>query len=322
MTAANPNYDQIFATTLAKHRSRLTDNVWKKRVFTDRLLRSGRIEEDGGTKIVEPLIYQENGTVDTFSGWDRIDLTPQEGISAAEYLWRSFAGSVAINQDDEDMNSGSSGLIKLVKTKIEQLENSKSAVLNRMLHGDTTGINSAKAFNSLPNLISATTTFGGINPATSGNEFWKSTVIDAASPTYFNSKLWANAFYQASAGIDGPTMGMTTVELFQAYEESMLPQLRYTQNDKADARFRNLDFKGIPMFFDIDNEDGTTYFPNEKNIKLVTHSKRWMTPTGFREVPDQVGRWNLIVSKGQLVTNCRRGSAKVINQSSVVQVAA
>jgi hypothetical protein len=313
MVAPNANFDTILATTLNKHRSKLTDNIFKRNVLSDRLLRKGRIEEDGGVKIIEPLLYAENDTVMAYSGWDRLDLTPQEGITAAEYEWKSFAGSVAIHGEDEDKNSGSAGLIKLVKAKVMQLEKSLAASLNRQLHGDYTGLTEAKSLTSLKAIVDSSGTIGGIDGGT--YSWWRAIESDATADVAFDETRWATAFYAASNGIEGPTMGLTTVELFQLYEEELTPNLRYTSNNEGDSRFRNLMFKGVPLFFDPMCEAGTTYFVNEDNIKLVTHKKTWMRSTGFREVPDVDGKWSLVLSRGQLVTNERRGSAKIVNQS-------
>lgn len=318
---ANPNFDQILATTLAKHRPTLTDNVFKATVLASRLQKAGNIRKiDGGNKIVEPLIHSENDTVMTYSGWDPLDLTPQTGISAAEYVWRQFAGSVAINGYEEAVNSGVEAKIRLIEAKVMQLEKSLAATLNRMLHGNVTGLDATKAFHSIKEIV-GDGTLGGINPATVGNEFWKSYVLTAdtdgagADTTLFDETQWAKAFYTASAGLEQPTFALTTVDLFQAYEETLVPQLRYTSNDKADSRFRNLAFKGIPLYFDIDCEAGTTYFINEANVSLVVHKDRWMKNLAFREKPDTDGKWGLVVSMGQLVTNSRRGHAKVTGQT-------
>lgn len=314
----NPNFaTELLVTTLNKHRPTLTDNIWKKRVLTDRMKRAGMIrEEDGGLKIVEPLIHAENDTVMTFSGYDRLDLTPQNGISASEYAWASFAGSVAIDGTTEDTNSGDKAIINLVKAKLMQLENSKSAVLNRMLWGNYTGLDSAKAIGSIVAAIDATTPFGNIDPATSGNEFWASVEQDRTADAHFTSDThWATAFYTASNGIDGPTAGYTTVELYQAFEDTLTDRLRYTTDSEADSRFRHLVFKGVPLFYDYDCPAGTTLFPNEKNFSLVTHSKRWMSPTGWRTTPDSDAKYQLVISRGQLTCKARRGSAKLTNQT-------
>jgi hypothetical protein len=313
--SANTNFDEILTTTLAKHRPQLTDNVFKRNVISDRLLKAGnRRVVDGGVKIVEPLIHAENDTVTAYSQWDRLDLTPQAGISAAEYEWKQLAGSVAISGYEEAVNSGVEAIINLLEAKVMQLEKSLARSLNRQLWGDYTGLTEANAFLNLPAMIDSSGTIGNINPATSGNEFWVSVESDATSDVSFDESRWATAFYSASDGIEGPTFGVTTVELYQLYEEGLMDQIRYTVAGDGDSRFRNLNFKGIPMHFDVDATTGMTLLVNENNFNLVTHKDRWMKSLGFREAPDVDGRWSLVVSMGNLTCRARRGSAKIFAQ--------
>lgn len=326
MTTPNPDYDQLLSTTLANYRPTLTDNVFSATPLVDRLKRKDRIRMvGGGVKIVEPLLHAMNSTAKPYSGWDVLDITPQEGISAAEYPWRQFAVSVAINGLEEAINSGEQAFINLLETKLNQAEMTAVEVMNEMFHGDGVnfgGVTNAKTWNGLANLISATTTVGNINPATSGNEFWKSVVIAAdedgggADTSVRDSSQWATAYYTASRGADVPTFGLTTQTLFQDYEESLVAQLRFTSNDEADARFKNLLFKSIPLYFDVYCETGTTYFLNEKYISLVGHSDRWMKNTQFRETPDVDGRWAQIISYGNLTVRNRARQAKVTGQTA------
>jgi hypothetical protein len=71
MVAANSNFDNLLTTTLANYRSTLTDNVFTARPLTYKLMEGGRIRMlNGGTKIVEPLIYGQNSTVGSYSGYE------------------------------------------------------------------------------------------------------------------------------------------------------------------------------------------------------------------------------------------------------------
>ena len=82
--AGNANFDALLSTTLANYRKQLTDNVFTARPLTFFLMDKGRIRMlDGGTKIVEPLIYGQNSTVASYSGYDTLSLTAQEGLTAA-----------------------------------------------------------------------------------------------------------------------------------------------------------------------------------------------------------------------------------------------
>lgn len=322
--SANPDFDQILSTTLKNYRPTLTDNVFSSTPLLDHLKRKDKIRMlSGGAKIVEPIMHALNSTAKPYSGWDVLDITPQEGISAAEYDWKQFAASVAINGLEEAVNSGKEQVINLLQAKIEQAEMTLSEVINEMLYGDGTtyqGDPNTKAWNGLGNLV-GTGAVGGINPATSGNEFWQSVVIAAdtdgggADTSVRDDSQWAQAFYTASRGADRPDFAVTTQDLFQDYEESLIPQLRFTSNSKADSRFQNLDFKGIALHFDTYCPEGSTYFLNSKYISLVGHSSKWFTTTKFRETPDVDGRWAQIISYGNLTIRNRARQAVITGQT-------
>ena len=115
---SNPNFDQLLSTTLANYRKQLTDNVFTARPLTYFLMDKGRIRMlDGGTKIVEPLIYGTNGTVNSYSGYDTISITAQDGITAAEYDWKQYAVSIAISGIEEAKNNGEQAVLNLLEAK-------------------------------------------------------------------------------------------------------------------------------------------------------------------------------------------------------------
>jgi hypothetical protein len=131
---ANANFDELLSTTLANYRNQLTDNVFTARPLTYMLMEKGRIRMlNGGTKIVEPLIYGQNNTVKSYTGYDTIDLAPQEGISAAEYEWKQYVASIAISGIEEAKNNGEQEIINLLEAKIMQAEESMREGFNQKI---------------------------------------------------------------------------------------------------------------------------------------------------------------------------------------------
>ena len=161
---ANSNFDALLTTTLANYRDQLTDNIFTARPLTYMLNEKGRIRMlNGGTKIVEPLVYGTNTTIGSYSGYDTISLTPQTGISAAEYEWKQYAGSIAISGIEEAKNNGEQEIINLLEAKIMQAEESMREGFNTMFYADGTG-NSSKDWNGLGNLVESGNTVGNDHP--------------------------------------------------------------------------------------------------------------------------------------------------------------
>jgi len=301
---SNPNFDALLSTTLANYRDQLTDNVFTARPLTYFLMDKGRIRMlNGGTKIVEPLIYGQNSTVASYSGYDTISLTAQSGITAAEYDWKQYAASIAISGIEEAKNNGEQEIINLLEAKIMQAEESMREGFNQMFFGDGTG-NSGKNWNGLGNIVEASGTVGGINRATAGNEYWQSYEENTAGA--LTLAQLSTAYNSVSVGNDHPDMVLTTQTLFEKYEVLLQPQLRYTDTKTADAGFQNLLFKAAPVVYDEHCTAGVVYFLNSKYLTLVGHSGKWFAQTEFVRPENLDARYALIMCYGNLT--CRNAA--------------
>jgi hypothetical protein len=301
---SNANFDALLSTTLANYRDQLTDNIFTARPLTYFLQDKGRIRMlNGGTKIVEPLIYGESSTVKSYSGYDSISLTAQTGITAAEYDWKQYAASIAISGIEEAKNNGEQEIINLLEAKIMQAEESMREGFNRMFYADGTG-NSNKDWNGLGNLVEASGTVGGINRATTGNEYWRS--YEENTATALTLAQLSTGYNSVSVGNDHPDMVLTTQTLFEKYEALLQPQLRYTDTKTADAGFQNLLFKAAPVVYDEHCTAGVVYFLNSKYLTLVGHSGKWFSQTEFVRPEDLDARYALIMCYGNLT--CRNAA--------------
>ena len=306
---SNPNFDALLSTTLANYRDQLTDNVFSDRVLTNHLMSKGRIRMvNGGTKIVEPLIYGQNSTVASYSGYDTISLAAQDGITAAEYEWKQYAASIAISGIEEAKNNGEQEIINLLEAKIMQAEESMREGFNTMFFADGTG-NSGKNWNGLGNIVESGNTVGGINSATAGNEYWRSYEENTAGA--LTLAQMATAYNTVSVGNDHPDMILTTRTLFEKYEALLQPQLRYTDTKTADAGFQNLLFKAAPVVYDTAAPAGTMFFINSKYLSLVGHSGKWFQQTEFVRPENLDARYALIMCYGNLTCRNRKKQGKL-----------
>ena len=307
MVAANSNFDNLLTTTLANYRSTLTDNVFTARPLTYKLMEGGRIRMlNGGTKIVEPLIYGQNSTVGSYSGYETLSLTPQEGISAAEYEWKQYAASIAISGIEEAKNNGEQEIINLLEAKIMQAEESMREGFNQMFFADGTG-NSSKDWNGLGNLVESGNTVGGINSSTYS---WWQSKEDNTSAALTLAQM-SSLYNSVSVGNDHPDLLLTTQTLFEKYEALLQPNLRYTDTKTADAGFQNLLFKAAPVMYDVHCTAGVFYMLNSKYLTLVGHSGKWFSQTSFISPEDVDARYALIMCYGNLTVRNRAKQGKL-----------
>jgi hypothetical protein len=308
--AGNPDFNALLSTTLQNYQPTLVDNIFKDLVLLNHLNEKGRVRvEEGGTQIIEPVMYGINDTVSTYSGYDAIDLTPQEGISAAEYDWKQMAASIAISGIEEAKNRGAEAIIKLLNAKIQQAEMSLKTTLNEQLFGTPGSAPAAKDLNGLGNIIGTqNNTVGGIDATT--NTWWNPTQATTMDATLSLVNM-ADVYNRASKGSDVPDLIITNTSLFEKYESLLTNNVRYQDVAKANAGFTNLMFKQTPIVFDlelaVDASDAPMYFLNTKYLKLTGMNGYWYTTTDFMNgtVAGVDARYALVLAYGNLTCSNR-----------------
>lgn len=310
--SANPDFDALLATTLKNYEPTLVDNVFSSRPLFAWIKDKGRMKSRrGGAKLVLPLVHALNDTAGSYSMYDTIPTTPQEGISAAEYSWGQFAASIAIAGLEEAMNAGEEEVIDLLEAKTMQAENTISEKLDEMLFLSGTG-NGGKDFLGLAALVDATGDVGGIDQST--NAFWAS--YEETTAEVLTLAKMATAYNTASIGNDKPNAVFTTQTLFEKYESLLQPQLRYEDAKMADAGFQSLTYKGQPVTFDTYCQTGVVYFLNSKYIWFVKLGDNWFRTTPFKQPTNQDARFAQIICYGQFATNARRYHAKLTGKTA------
>ena len=281
----NANFSNVLAITLESRTKTLADNVSKNNALLYRLDKRGnRKTVSGGSKIVEELAYGESDYT-WYSGYDTISFTNPEVFSAAEYAWKLLAAPVGISGEELLQNSGEERVIDLFEAKISNAETTLRNQMSAGIYSDGTG-SSGKQLTGLKALVAddpTTGTVGGINRATSGNEFWrnqadvKATAADKLTTATIYGAI--NTLYlKCSRGTDRPDLIVADDTLYSLYEGSLVAQQRFVNSELADAGFQNLKFKGSDVIYDGGMggycPEGHMYFLNTKYLKLRPHKDR------------------------------------------------
>ncbi len=334
-------FDVLVTTTLDKVRPTLSDQISNENILLAWLNMKSRVTVDGGTVIRRPLLFAFNDTVGTYSGYDLIDVTPQEGLGWVEYEWRQHAGSVTISGEEVKKNSGSAALINLLQAKMDQLKLSVADDFNAMLFGSGNG-NGAKDFIGLMGIVSdgkqfgssdtgagaptgcstTDTALGGISAST--YTWWKSNVVSESTPidlTSFDGVDQLNNLNN-SVRVDRSKVDieLTTQANYEAYEALAVPNIRFQSLKAADLGFETIAHKTAEVVFDPDvptsgawNDGGHTvsgggvwFMLNSDRLEFVQHSDSWLSPTEFVRPYNQDAKTALILSMGNLITDSRR----------------
>jgi len=282
MASPNSTFTELVSTTFRKHKKEFADNVTKNNALLARLNAKGRKRtEDGGLTIVEELDYQENGTWQRYSGYDVLDISASDVLSAAEYNWRQAAVHVTASGRELRINSGESRIINLAKARLTNAMRTFKNNISSDIYSDGTASNQ---INGLQALVpdSAGGTVGGINAAT--YTFWKSIVQSAAAPqsgaaitlstTTFENPFMLQLWLELVRGSDHPDLIVLSNDYFTFYEGSQTSVKRYTNDsDSATGGFVSLKYKQADVIFDgnsgISSAHG--YMLNTDYLSLVCH---------------------------------------------------
>lgn len=291
MASPNSTFTELVTTTFRKHKKEFADNVTNNNALMARMSEKGRKRvEDGGLTIVAELDYAENSTYQRYSGYDSLDVSASDVLSAAEYNWKQSAVHVTASGRELRINSGDSRIINLAKSRLTNAMRTFKNNLSSDIYSDGT---SSNQINGLQAIVSSdgAGTVGGINSAT--YTFWKSTVQSAASPlsgsgitvstSTFENPFMLQLWLELSRGSDKTDLIVMSNDYFTFFEGSQTSLKRYASEDKAQAGFVSLKYKTADVIFDGGSgiPAATGYFLNTDYLELVAHRDAQMS-----EVPE------------------------------------
>ncbi len=318
--AANPNFDLLGSVALNKHRKTLVDQVFGAMPLLATLRAKGSVNEKGGLKIVQPLLYGENSTFDWLSKYGIIDTTAQEGISAAEFPWCHLAGSIVVSNIEIDIeNAGEEQVIDLLDAKVKQATLSAQDKIYDQLWSSRDHV--LKMW-GLPDIVRSS---DPANVATVGNfgnidrdtyTWWKSQVYDATQ-TALSIDMVNHIYNLCADGTDVPDIGVCGIELYEKFESLLMTNMRYQDEKLANSGIEHLKHKNMVVVLDKGTDtvgcdaagsgDRKFYCLNSKYIELVNARGRTFQPSEFMRVPNQDVRVAQILYSGQLTAkNCKR----------------
>jgi hypothetical protein len=335
-TSETRTWDAIVSTSYDAYQEQLVDNIFKSNVLWYELERHGMIVPvDGGVQIIEHLMYGKNTTVSSYSGYDVIDTTPMEGITAAIFPWAEVAGSVTISRKQRRQNSGKHQIIDLVDAKIMQLEMSFKEKVNEYCFG-TGKYNTSQSTDDPAGLRALVPTVpnnfdvGGVD--TSVDTWWSSKVTGNDGTTLTWTQDTGDTPTSAT-GIDainrtlnntgkragGPaTVIIGNQGFFESYQKSVTSVARVPANKQAaDLGFPNLGHGGATIYWD-DNfaSAGVTsaalrlskpaaYFLHPKFIKFKYDKESLFSRTPFVSPVNQTADTSLVVLMGNMCISAR-----------------
>lgn len=286
MAFANPNIDDITATTIESRSGDLADNILgNNALFAYFSKNDGLRFVDGGSSIMEELMFADNANAQWYSGPELLNVSAQDVISAASYSYAQAACAVTFSGLDELKNSGKEQIINLVTGRVKVAEKSMQNLLSAAIYSDGTGFG-GKQLAGLGVAVPTTPTsgvYGGINRNTF--PFWQSQltapgagVITAANINVHMNDLWV----KCTRGKDHPKLIVYDNAMYKLYL-AFLQNLVQLMNPKVGSLgFPSVNFIDAEVILDGgiggDCPTNTGFFLNPDYLFLRPHRRRWLVP--------------------------------------------
>lgn len=278
MASPNSTFTEIVSTTLREHPSEVADNVSNHNALYRRLKSKSQIKKlDGGYEIVRPLDYAENSTYQRYSGYDTLNISASDVLSAAKYDWMQAAVNVVASGRELRMNSGKNQIIDLAKARLKNAMRTASNNMSVDIYSDGALTNQ---MGGLKNIITTdgTGTVGGINSATYtwwANQFYE--IPGTNAWTKSNIKGYMNTLWLACVrGTDRPDLIVSTNDFYSAYWESLQDIQRFT-TEKSEGGYTidSLKYVDADVVHDLNSNFTSTgetmFFLNTEYLEMCVH---------------------------------------------------
>lgn len=319
MASPNSTFTEIVTTTLRNHPSEVHDNVSNHNALYRRLRDKGQIKTlSGGYEIVRNLDYAENATYQRYSGYDTLNISASDVLSAAKYDWVQAAVHVTASGRELRMNSGKEAMVNLVNARLTNAR--RTAANNMSVDIYSTGA-LTNQIGGLGHIVTSagTGTVGGINSSTFS--FWQNNFFEAtATPTKSNIKGFMQTMWlELVRGADKPDLIVASNDMFGFYWDSLTDLQRYASSTKAVTGFQTLQFVDADVVHDSNTNFGTTakimYFLNTDYLQLVAHRQaNWSTLDEKMSV-NQDAQVVPIIFMGNLTCSNRSLQGKLIDEA-------
>ena len=312
----SPGLTEIVTTTLRNRSGVIADNMSKNNALLNRLSKRGKIKPvSGGRTIVQELSYAENATYQRYSGYETLNVSPSDVISAAEYDYKQASVAVTISGLEQAQNSGPDALLDLLEARIEVAEKTMQNNLSSDMYSNGTA-SSGKQIGGLQLLVAdvpTSGTVGTINRATYSfwqNQKFQATTDGGSTATAANIQRFMNTLYlNCIRQSDRPDLIIADTYYFQYYWNSLQAIQRITSAETGEAGFSSLKY----MNADVVADGGIggacpsyhMYMLNTDYLYWRPHRDRNMVPLDSVRSINQDATVQLIIWMGNMTcSNC------------------
>ena len=292
------------------------DGISTNNAFVWMMRQAGNIKvTEGGRTFTHPLMFALNTSFAARSHDKTIPTPDPQTHTHSEWNVRTIDGSITQFTLHQAMNQGKPVILKYLEEKKQSAITSMTEVLGDEL---VDGTGTDPSWDSIETIISTTntTTVGGI---AGSDASWQNNVT--ASGGGFNSSNngitdWDTCVRSTTFGTHSPRALFTTSAVFGFYYISQAGNIRYYNEELADAHFEHLNFGRRPVLWDDNIDTGLTYFVDTDSLWLQVLKQGNLVTTKFIPSSNQLSDVALMYLFGNLTTGSRRTQGVVTGQSA------
>ena len=288
-----PAVADVLHSTLTKSRRKLVMASIKSNALMAWVFANDRVEyEDGGYNITNPLTVGRNPNVTSYSYYTPLPVNQTDEFDTVEYGYSRVAGSVIISDQEQDENSGSAAIFKLMKEKMNVLEESIKDKFSQYLYAVGGGMDPLGLGTLIPT-NPTTGTLGGINRATQPQWRTSAYVFAGGMDSTNIEEVFDDVMMDLTLKGEKPTVILVGRNIYRMYRQAVRDKFTIPLNEgKAGKRMFDLGFEGclhngVPLMYDEDCPVNYAYFINDNFLRL--HMLRGVN----MKVKELVAPWNV-----------------------------
>jgi len=271
---SNGIMNEVLHSTLTKSRRKLVMASIKSNSLMAWVFANDRVEyEDGGYNITNPLTVGRNPNITSYRYYSPLPVNQTDEFTTVEYGYSRVAGTVIISNQEEDENKGEAAIFKLMKEKMNVLEESIKDKFSTYLYGFGGGTDPNGLLAMIPT-DPTTGSLGGINRATETQ--WRTSAYNFAGGLDSTNieEVFDDIMMDLTLKGDKPTVILCGRNIYRMYRQAVRDKFTMPLSEgKAGKRMFDLGFEGCyhngaPLMYDEDCPVNYAYFINDKYLRL------------------------------------------------------
>lgn len=268
--------DTVLHSMLERSRKKLIMASIKSNALMAWAFSSKRVEiEDGGYNITNPLTVGRNPNVSSYSYYEPLPVAQTDEFTTVEYTWSRIAGTVIISDQEQDENTGNAMIFKILKAKMEVLEESIKENFSVYLYGAGEGTNPYGLEALVPD-DPTTGLLGGINRVNETQWRTSSYNFGAGQVTSSNiEEIFDDVLMDLTLKGDKPDFILAGRDIYRTYRAAVrdklvinLVDLKKGASGMVDLGFSGIGHDQIPIVYDEDCPANKVYFINSKYLRV------------------------------------------------------